>query len=60
MKKRIFISSVQREFTSERRELSEYIRKDAILGKFFEVFIFEEVPAQDRSASGVYLDEVDA
>lgn len=60
MKKRIFISSVQREFASERRELAEYIRKDAILGKFFEVFIFEEVPAQDRPASGVYLDEVDA
>ena len=58
--KRIFISSVQREFASERSELAEYIRKDAILGKFFEVFIFEEVPAQDRPASGVYLDEVDA
>ena len=54
MKKRIFISSVQREFASERRELTEYIRKDAILVKFFEGFIFEEVPAQDRSASGVY------
>jgi len=57
---RIFISSVQREFAEERKALAEYIRRDAILGRFFEVFLFEEVPAQDRSASGVYLEEVDA
>ena len=31
-------------------ENTEYIRKDAILGKFFEVFLFEEVPAQERKA----------
>ncbi|MBQ3747668.1 MAG: DUF4062 domain-containing protein, partial [Kiritimatiellae bacterium] len=30
-----------------------------ILGKFFEVFLFEEVPAQERKADGVYLAEVD-
>ena len=28
MKFRIFISSVQREFARERRQLAEYIRKD--------------------------------
>ena len=56
---RIFISSVQREFAKERKALAEYIRKDAILGKFFEVFLFEEVPAQERSATAVYLSEVD-
>ena len=56
---RIFISSVQREFAKERKALAEYIRKDAILGKFFEVFLFEEVPAQERKAEGVYLSEVD-
>ena len=37
---RIFISSVQREFAKERKALAEYIRKDAILGKFFEVILF--------------------
>ena len=56
---RIFISSVQREFAKERKALASYIRKDAILGKFFEVFLFEEVPAQERKAGGVYLAEVD-
>ena len=38
MKSRIFISSVQREFARERKALASYIRQDAILGKFFEVF----------------------
>ena len=59
MKSRIFISSVQREFAKERKALASYIRQDAILGKFFEVFLFEEVPAQERKADGVYLSEVD-
>jgi len=57
---KIFISSVQKEFAAERKALAKYIREDAILGKFFEVFIFEEVPAQERSATEVYLSEVDA
>ena len=57
---RIFISSVQREFAKERKALADYIRKDAILGRFFDVFIFEEVPAQERTADDVYLGEVDA
>ena len=48
MRQRIFISSVQREFAKERKALAEYVRKDAILGRFFDVFLFEEVPAQER------------
>lgn len=59
MKYRIFISSVQREFATERKLLADYIRKDAILGRFFDVFLFEDVPAQERSAASVYLSEVD-
>ena len=59
MKYRVFISSVQKEFAKERKALASYIRNDAILGKFFEVFLFEEVPAQERSATDVYLSEVD-
>lgn len=60
MSQRIFISGVQREFAKERKALAEYVRKDAILGRFFDVFLFEEVPAQERKADGVYLAEVDA
>jgi len=56
---RIFISSVQQEFSKERRALAEYIRTDALLGRFFEVFIFEEMPANSQSAVQVYLGEVE-
>ena len=56
---RIFISSVQKEFAEERAMLSSYIRGDALLGKFFEAFIFEESPAQSTSAQSVYLEQVE-
>ena len=58
MKFRIFISSVQREFARERRQLAEYIRKDVVFSKFFDVFLFEEIPAGDTSPKAVYLKEV--
>ena len=38
--------------------LARYIRSDAMLGRFFDVFLFEEVPAVDRIAKDVYLAEV--
>ena len=57
MKYRIFISSVQREFAKERKAIAEYIRKDALFGKFFDVFLFEEMPASSATAQKVYLAE---
>ena len=59
MRFKVFISSVQREFAAERQILAEYIRKDALLGKFFDVFLFEEEPASDVEARGLYLPEVE-
>ena len=56
---RIFISSVQREFAKERKQLAEYIRTDAMLGKFFKPFIFEELPAINMSAQEAYLHEAE-
>ncbi|MFA5055591.1 MAG: DUF4062 domain-containing protein [Dehalococcoidia bacterium] len=56
--KRIFISSVQKEFAAEREALRDYLRGDALLKQFFEPFLFEEVPAADRRADELYLDEV--
>jgi len=50
MRFKVFISSVQREFAAERQMLAEYVRKDALLGKFFDVFLFEEEPACDAKA----------
>ncbi len=56
---RIFISSVQREFASEREQLRDYLRGDPLMRRFFEVFVFEDVPASDRRPDEVYLDEVE-
>lgn len=55
---RIFISSVQKELAAERRALKDYVHDDALLRRFFEVFLFEDLPASDRRADAVYLDEV--
>ena len=57
-KKRIFISSVQNEFGEIRSELCDYINADALLGRFFEPFIFEALPAIDQQVKHVYLEEV--
>lgn len=59
MKKWVFISSVQKELAAERRALKNYIQGDALLGRFFEVFLFEDMPASGRRADEVYLREVD-
>lgn len=59
MKTTIFISSVQKELAAERRALKDYIHGDQLLRRFFEVFLFEDLPASDRRADDVYLDEVD-
>lgn len=57
MKKRIFISSVQSEFQNERKQLAEYIRQDALFSQYFEPFLFEDLPAQDKSAQTAYLEQ---
>lgn len=60
MKKlRIFISSVQKELAVERLALAQYIRADALLSRFFDAFLFEDLPAADARADAVYLSEVD-
>lgn len=56
---RIFISSVQSEFAREREMLGQYIRQDVLLGRFFETFLFEDVPANEASPQQVYLGEVE-
>jgi len=54
---RVFISSVQSEFSSERQRLCEYIQQDALLGQFFTPFIFENMPAAEMTAQQAYLNE---
>ncbi len=43
-----FISSVQKEPAEDRRALKRYIQGDALLGRFFGVFLFEDMPAIRR------------
>ena len=58
-KRRIFVSSVQKELAAERRVLKDYIHGDPLLRRFFDVLLFENLPASGRRADEVYLKEVD-
>jgi len=57
---RVFISSVQRELAAERAALRDFLAGDALMRRFFAPFLFEDIPAADRRADHVYLDEVSA
>ena len=57
---KIFISSGQKEFAHQRSDLKAFLLGDAVLRRFVsEVFLFEEIPAKDRRADQVYLEEVE-
>ncbi len=58
-KRRIFISSVQKELAPERRAVRDFIAGDALLRRFFDVFLFEDLPASGRRPDELYLSEVD-
>ena len=49
---------MQAEFAKERKQLATYIREDALLADFFDVFLFEEQPARSCPAQSVFLGEV--
>lgn len=58
-KQRVFISSVQKELADERRVVEQFLHSDVLLSRFFEAFLFEDLPATDVRADAVYLSEVD-
>jgi ATP-dependent DNA helicase RecG len=58
-RKRIFISSVQQEFAHTRDRLASFINNDPYWSEFFYAFIFENLPASQRSPSDIYLGEID-
>ncbi len=55
----LFISSVQKELQEERRAVKAFVEGDPLLRRYFTAFLFEDLPASDRRADEVYLDEVD-
>ena len=57
-KTRLFISSVQAEFAEERQMIFEYILSDPLLGRFFDPFLFERLPAIDQKTDAIYLNDV--
>ncbi len=50
---------MNKEFAKERAALRDWLHGDPLIRRFFEPFLFEDVPAADRRADEVYLDEVD-
>jgi len=57
---KVFVSSVQKEFEQLRPSLKAFLLGDAVLQRFIaEVFLFEELPAKDRRADQVYLEQVE-
>ena len=48
---RIFIGSAQGEFAEEPAVLRDYVRDDALIRRFFDAFLFENVPASGRITS---------
>lgn len=57
-KLKVFISSVQKEFAEERKQLSQFLKSDPLMSSFFEAVFFEELPASSQAPNKVYLDEV--
>jgi ATP-dependent DNA helicase RecG len=51
---KIFVSSPQTEFASVRRDLCYFILTDPYLKEYFDVFLFENLPASAQSPVGNY------
>ncbi len=54
---KVFISSVQAEFASERIKIYDFIRNDELMSQYFDPFIFERIPSQDRNPKQLYKEE---
>lgn len=59
MKELIFVSSVQKELADERKAIRDFVRGDVLLGQYFDVFLFEDLPANNQTPDQLYIDELD-
>ena len=57
--KLIFVSSPQSEFARERRELCYFVLTDPYLKQYFDVFIFENLPANEQNPQNNYRDRIE-
>lgn len=59
MKKyKIFVSGAQKELAKERRAIKELISENILLKEHFTIFLFEDHPAESKSADMIYIKEV--
>lgn len=58
-KYKIFISANQRELRNERFAIKEVINNNTTLRNFFDVFLFEDMPARGKSPVAAYLRHVE-
>jgi len=59
MKFKLFISGNQNELKEERFVVKEAITNNHILNDFFDVFLFEDLPAKGKDPVSTYIDEVE-
>ena len=57
-KQHIFVSGVQTELEEERFAVNAFVTQNALLKKHFDAFIFEDLPAGNKSAESIYLKKV--
>ena len=58
--KRIFISSVQKEFERERAAIKAMIADDSFVREHYSSFVFEiDAPAADKTTQQIYLNEIE-
>ncbi len=57
-KQRIFVSGVQKELEVERLAIKELVTQNALLKRYFSIFLFEDLSARSKSARRTYLEEV--
>ena len=55
---KVFVNSFQNKLVEERRAIKSFIESDPLLRRFFSVFLFEALPASDRRADAVYIEEL--
>ena len=58
-KYKIFVSGVQKELEEERLAVKEVLISNSTLRGFFDVFLFEDLPAKGKSPVSTYLKQVE-
>ena len=56
MPEQIFVSSVQKVLAAGRRAIRDFVDGDALLRRFFHVFLLVDLRMHDRRADESYLD----